>query len=70
VSGPVGGRCRFGAYLSTSWNKGALTLLIFEHQVVDLLQVDLVDLDADEFRSSFWRFLLFGAWRIGYLDQN
>jgi hypothetical protein len=44
-------------------NKGGLTLLIFECQVFDLLHAGLLDLYADEFRSSFWRFSLIDAWR-------
>jgi hypothetical protein len=59
-----------GGCLSVSSNKGGLTLLIFEHQVIDLLHIGLINLDVDEFRYPLkdFRYLAHGA--TGYLDRN
>jgi hypothetical protein len=50
--------------LSTSKNKGGLTLLFFEHQDVGLFHVGVLDLAADEFRSFSRRFPQFGVGRF------
>jgi hypothetical protein len=49
-----------GGYLL---NKDGLALLIFECQVIDMLHVGLLDLNADEFRSFSRRFPPIGTWR-------
>jgi hypothetical protein len=43
-------------------NKGSFALLIFERQVTNMFQADLLDLDVNEFRFSSQRFPLIGIW--------
>jgi hypothetical protein len=51
-----------GAWVAGLANKGGVTLLISESQVVDLLHVDLLDLDLVGFWSTYRRFPMIGAW--------
>jgi hypothetical protein len=54
------------ACLSASKNKGGLALVIFEHHILDLLHIGLLNLDVDEFWSPSLRFLV--VWRMAPLD--